>query len=190
MFSSPFQQLSKASEKKLLILAITTFLLAGTCMVKFDVLLKTSEATLGIVSFELAKTVDTADKIIKSWEVVDGAMQSAEWSLWFDYIFIITYVLLLTLLIHKVITNVWTNKESQRHRLGIVLIRMVIFAGVLDMVENFSLLQIFYYDSQTHWVTLAFVAATIKFIQLALGILYVLAGYTFFLLKKNTRVKK
>ncbi|WP_298419451.1 hypothetical protein [uncultured Kordia sp.] len=190
MFSSPFKKLSNAAEKKLLILAITTFLLAGTCMVQFDVLLKTVEAPLGIISFELARTVDSADAIITSWQAVDGAMKSAEWSLWFDYIFIITYVFLLCLLIHKVMKLAWPNKESQAYRLGTVLIRMVIFAGVLDMVENFALLQIFYDGIQAHWTNLAFVTALLKFIKLALGILYLLVSYLIYLLKKNTRVRK
>lgn len=190
MFSSLLKKLSNASEKKLLILAITTFLLAATCMVKFDALLKTAEAPLGIISYELAKTVENTEAILTSWEAVDGAMESAEWSLWFDYIFIITYVFLLCLLIRSVLRFVWTDEESQRHKLGIVLIRMVIFAGVLDMVENFALLQMFYNGVQAHWANLAFVAALLKFLKIALGILYVLVGFTFFLLKKNTHVKK
>ncbi len=190
MFSSPFKKLSKASEKKLLILAITTFLLAGTCMLKFDVLLKTTKAPMGIVSYELAKTVDNADGIIKSWEVVDGAMESAEWSLWFDYIFIITYVLLLCLIIHRVMRFVWTNQESQAYKLGVVMIRMVIFAGFLDMVENFALLKILYNGVQAHWTNLAFVTATIKFIQIIFGILYIIISLIIHGIKKYTHVKK
>ncbi|WP_053002618.1 hypothetical protein [Kordia jejudonensis] len=190
MFSSTFKKLSNASEKKLLILAITTFLLAGTCMVQFDTLLKTAEAPLGIISYELAQSVDNADKILSSWNAIDGAMKSAEWSLWFDYIFIITYVSLLCLLLKRVLRFVWTDDESQRYKLGIVLIRMVIFAGILDIVENFALLQMFYNGVQSHWANLAFVAAMLKFMKLALAILYVLVGFIFFLFKKNRHVKK
>ena len=91
MLSATFQKLSKASEKKLLFLAITGFLLAASCMLHFDDLLKNELAPYGIVSFELASSLDDSTQILNTWKATEGAMQSAEWSLWFDYIFIITY---------------------------------------------------------------------------------------------------
>jgi len=56
------------------------------------------------------------------------------------------------------------------------MMRTVLYAGIMDMVENFALLQLFYGDLESHWATLAFVMALLKFINLALGILYVLIG--------------
>ncbi|AXG69317.1 hypothetical protein KORDIASMS9_01537 [Kordia sp. SMS9] len=176
MLSFSFHKLSPAAEKKLLLLAIATFVLAGSCMVHFDTLLKNEFAPLGIISFELANTLENSTQILNSWETTDGAMQSTEWSLWFDYIFIVTYVFLLCLLIHRVRRTVWKNQASLAYRFGIVMMRMVLYAGIMDMVENFALLQLFYGDLQTHWATLAFVMALLKFIHLALGILYVLIG--------------
>ncbi|WP_298507796.1 hypothetical protein [uncultured Kordia sp.] len=186
MLSSIFQKLSPAAEKKLLILAIATFILAGSCMVHFDTLLKNDAAPLGIISFELAKTLDCSTQILDSWKTTTGAMQSAEWSLWFDYIFIITYTVLLCLVIHRVRRTVWTNRESLAYRFGIVMIRVVVWAGILDMVENFALLQLFYGDLEPHWSTLAFVTAMIKFICIGLGILYVLIGLLTAGIKKIT----
>ncbi|WP_430410576.1 hypothetical protein [Kordia sp.] len=190
MFTSPFKKLSNASEKKLLILAIATFLLAATCMIQFDVLLKNDLAPFGIISFELAKTLDHSAQILASWQATEGAMQSAAWSLWFDYVFIITYTFLLCLLIHRTARIVWTNQESLGYRLGIVLLRMVIFAAFLDMVENFALLQLFYGDLQSHWSSLAFATATLKFIQIIFGILYVIINLIIVGIKKITHVKK
>ncbi|MCH2193404.1 hypothetical protein [Kordia sp.] len=180
------KKLSPSAEKKLLFLAIATFLLAGSCMMYFDTLLKNEIAPMGIVSFELAKTLDYSTQILDSWKSTEGAMQSAEWSLWFDYIFIIAYTLLLCLFIHRVRRNIWTNGESLVNRLGVVMIRIVIYAGVLDMVENFALLQLFYDDLTSHWSTLAFVTATIKFISILLAILYVLISLLIAGIKKIT----
>lgn len=177
MLSSIFQKLTPAAEKKLLFLAIASFLLAGSCMVYFDVLLKNEFAPLGIISFELSGTLDCTTQILDSWKATDGAMQSAEWSLWFDYIFIIAYTFLLCLVIHRTRSAIWKNQESLAYRLGIVMIRIVIYAGFFDMVENFALLQLFYGDIDSAWVSLAFATATTKFISLTIAILYVLISW-------------
>ncbi|MFK7748772.1 MAG: hypothetical protein AB8B65_10295 [Kordia sp.] len=186
MLLSTFKKLSNTSEKKLLILAIATFLLAASCMIHFDTLLKNEVAPLGIISFELAKDLDCSTQILNAWKATDGAMLSTEWSLWFDYIFIIAYTFLLCLVIYRVRRIIWKNPESLAYRLGIVLIRAVIFAGFLDMVENFALLQLFYGDLQTHWSTLAFATALLKFINIGLGIVYVLVSLLTAGIKKIT----
>lgn len=190
MLSSTFQKLSKSSEKKLLLLAIATFLLAGSCMVHFDVLLKNDVAPLGIISFELAKTLDHSIQILDSWKQTEGAMLSAEWSLWFDYVFIITYTFLLCLVIHRIRRIVWKTPESLGYRLATVMIQMVIFAAFLDMVENFALLKLFYGDAKEMWSLLAFSTATIKFINIIIGILYVIISLMIVGIKKIAHVKK
>ncbi len=190
MFTSTFKKLSNASEKKLLLLAVLMFLLAASCMVHFDTLLKNDVAPLGIISFELAKTLDCSTKIITSWQATEGAMFSAEWSLWFDYIFMIAYAFLLCLIINRITRIVWKQPESLGYRLGIVLMRMVVFAAFLDAVENFALLQLFYGDLQKHWSTLAFATATIKFINIILAILYVIISLIIAGIKKTIHVKK
>ncbi|EDP98359.1 hypothetical protein U8527_20400 [Kordia algicida OT-1] len=184
MLSSTFQKLSKSSEKKLLFLAITTFMLAGSCMLYFDRFLKTDFAPNKIISFELSSTLKCSQDILMSWQKKEGALQAAEWSLWFDYIFIITYVMFLSLLIHLVRKHVADNSTALAYRLGTVLIGMTMFAGFLDMVENFALLQLFYGDLQKHWTLLAFATASIKFMHIGLGLLYVVIGFGVILLKK------
>jgi len=176
MLSAIFKKLSPAAEKKLLILAIASFILAASCMIHFDKLLQNEFAPLGIISLELANSFENATQILNSWKATEGAMLSAEWSLWFDYIFIITYVFLLCLVIRRIRRLVWKNPESLAYRFGKVMIQFTIYAGILDMVENFALLQLFYDNLQSHWATLAFATAMIKFINIALAILYVLIG--------------
>ncbi|PTX64003.1 hypothetical protein C8N46_101613 [Kordia periserrulae] len=186
MLSSTFQKLSNTTEKKLLFLAIACFLLAGSCMMHFDEPLKSEVSPLGIVSLELAKTLENATQILNTWNATETAMQAAEWSLWFDYVFIITYVLLLCLMLHRTRRMVWKETTSLAYRIGTVLITMVVFAGLLDMVENFALLQLFYGDLQSHWVHLAFATATIKFINIVIGILYVIISWLMVGIKKLT----
>ena len=190
MFTLPFEKLSNTSEKKLVLIAVLMFLLAGSCMVHFDVLLKNEVAPLGIISFELAKTLDNSINILTSWQATEGALFSAEWSLWFDYIFIITYSFLVCLVIHRTRRIIWKQPEDLGYRLGTVLIRMVVFAAFLDMVENFALLQLFYGDYKSHWSTLAFTTALIKFINLAFGILYVIISFLIAGIKETIHVEK
>lgn len=190
MFTSTFKKLSNTSENKLLFLAVLIFLLAGSCMVHFDTALKNEVAPLGIISFELAQTLDGSVKILDSWQATEDALFSAEWSLWFDYIFIITYSFLLCLVIYRTRRIIWKQPENLGYRLGTILIQMVIFAGFLDMVENFALLQLFYGNIQKHWSTLAFATALVKFINIAFGILYVVISLLIAGIKKTIHVKK
>lgn len=190
MFTPAFKKLSNASEKKLLLLAALIFLLAASCMFHFDTLLQNEVAPFGIISFELAKTLDCSTQIINSWKATEGAMLSAEWSLWFDYVFMIAYAFLLSLILYRVTRIVWKSSESQRYRVGIVLIRMVIFAAFLDAVENFALLQLFYGDLQKHWSTLAFATATVKFCQVGIAILFVMYSLVAYFFKKTSHVQE
>ena len=190
MFASPYQKLSKAAEKKLFVLAILIFLLAGSCMIHFDSFLQNEVAPFGIISFELTRTVTLSVEILTSWHTIPQVWLAAERSLWFDYIFMISYALLLTLLIHKTAKTLWKRVENIGYRLGIVLLRATFFAAFLDAVENVALLQLFYGDIQQHWVSLGFTTALLKFIILTLGITYILVSLAVAGIKKYIHVKK
>ena len=99
-------------------------------------------------------------------------------------------VFLLSLILYRVTRIVWKTPDSQRYRMGIVLIRMVIFAAFLDAVENFALLQLFYGDLQKHWSTLAFATATVKFCQVGIAILFVIYSLVAYFFKKKSDVQE
>ncbi|WP_156168438.1 hypothetical protein [Kordia zhangzhouensis] len=190
MFIRTFSTLSVTAEKRLFVLTIASFLLAASCMIHFDEPLKSEITPLGIVSFELAKTPEKALQILTLWQTTENAILSAEWSLWFDYIFIITYALLLSLIIGHTQKKCWKSQDGLGFRLGTIMIRMVILAAFLDMVENAALLLLYYGDVKSLWTHLAFAAATIKFIHLMLAIIYIIVSWLVIGFKKTIYVKK
>lgn len=167
-----FQKLTSSQSNKLLLLAMLSFVLAGSCMLYFDGFLKNEWAPWGIISLELAQTLERTAQIIETWKQTEVAMRAAELSLWFDYLFIISYVFLLCFLIDRVRRLCWNDPNSQGYRLGTVLMQRLVFAGFLDMIENLALLQIFYGDLRSSWASLAYSVAVVKFAIIILGLLY------------------
>ena len=80
----------------------------------------------GIVAFELADTPEEARAIIRDWRD-HGATTRAYWNLWVDFAFIVAYV-------------TFTGMMAARVRGGVVGVAAALGAGVLDVVENVTLL--------------------------------------------------
>lgn len=183
MLTSPYKKLTKTAEKKLTRIALVFFLITASAMLYFDAPLKNEHTPLGIVSFEMTRTVDEATTIVNTWKSSEGSKIAAERSLWFDYIFMLAYALLISLILHKVIRYVW-KEDTTIHKIGIILMRGVFFAAFLDAVENFGLLKLYYGDMKQHWMSLASSTAMLKFILLIFAILYVLISLLYKGIKK------
>lgn len=97
--------------------------------------LQTSAAPKGIVSFQMAGTLDEAANILASWD--SDAISSARTSLWLDFLFAAAYVLTL-LLITKHLSRdrpgVWERTVSRWVR------SLFVGAGACDVAENILLL--------------------------------------------------
>ncbi|MDP3312675.1 hypothetical protein [Lutibacter sp.] len=87
MFISPFQNISKPSEKKLTIILLVSLIIMFLTMRYFDAPLKNTEAPSGIISFEFAKDLSKSEAILNSWNAL--AKTSAGMSMGFDFLFII-----------------------------------------------------------------------------------------------------
>jgi hypothetical protein len=101
--------------------------------------LKTVEAPLGIVSFELAFTSTRSETIVRSW---DAVRWNAKNSLRLDYAFIPLYsttlALLCVLAAHSFQRHDWSGLST----LAAVLAWYQWVAGLLDMLENWALLRL------------------------------------------------
>lgn len=126
--------------------------------------LQTSAAPKGIVSFQMAGTLDQASDILESWD--SNAVSSARASLWLDFAFAGAYVLTLLLLT----THLSRDRPGGRARAVSRWVRgLFITAGTFDVAENILLLNNL--DSPTETMSLAAtLCALAKFTGLILGL--------------------
>lgn len=180
MLVSPFKSLSKQSEKKLSIVLLISVFILISAMRYFDAPLKTNICTSGIVSFELAKDLETSIAILNSWDTI--AKTSAGMSMGLDFLFLIVYSLFISLLIHKLNKKLWLN--SKIYILGNVVIWSVLLAACFDVIENIALIKLLLGDLQQQWSSIAYYFAIIKFTLLAVGLLFILINSILLLVKK------
>jgi hypothetical protein len=126
--------------------------------------LQTSAAPKGIVSFQMAGTLDQASEILASWD--SDAVASARTSLWLDFAFAGVYVLTLLLLTK----HLSRDRPGRRARAVSRWVRgLFIAAGTFDVAENILLLNNL--DSPNATMSLAAaLCALAKFTGLILGL--------------------
>jgi hypothetical protein len=158
---------------------IAFWVLAGLAILSMAALqllggpLKTEASPAGMVSFELAGTIANAERILESWD--PGARVYAGLNLGLDYLFIAGYVGAIGLGCVLVGTML-----GRRARLvggaGGYLAWAIVFAGVLDCVENYALVQLLLGSRQASLAAVARWCAVPKFLVVMVGLLYVLLG--------------
>lgn len=135
-----------------------------------DVPLQTPAAPNGIVSFELARTLDSSQSIIQSWD--SNARLVAAFGLGFDYLFMPVYALALSL----GLLLAGNGKVTWYHNLTTWLGWGAFVAGLFDMVENYALWRSLIGSLDPMFPQIAAFCATIKFILLIAGLLTALAS--------------
>ena len=185
MINSPFYKLSRATEKKLTITLLVLLPILIAVMSFFDVPLKNDVTPSGIISFELAKELEVSENILNSWDT--HARTSAGMSMGFDFLFLIVYASFIALLIHKLNERVWKNTKI--YKLGVLLIWGVVFAALFDPIENTALIKLLLGDLQQTWTSIAFYFASMKFVLLILGVLFIIISWIVKIIRKRTSLK-
>ncbi len=125
-----------------------------------------------IVAFELAGSQAEVERLFRQWGP-DG-QQLARRSLYLDFPFILAYSLFLALLVFR--AGRWSLHRWLPYWLISGIAALQLIAGLLDVGENFCLLQLLD-GRQAEWLApLARWLALLKFAFIALGILVVVAG--------------
>jgi hypothetical protein len=119
--------------------------------------LATDPAPNGIVSLELAGSMERAESIIESWD-----RATATWNLVLDMAFLVAYSTLMSLL---VLRSTLRAGRSRWFRLGVVLVWGQWFAGCSDLVENIALLALL---AGSRWQALPPLAAGTAFVKFGL----------------------
>ena len=135
--------------------------------------LRTNSAPNGIVSFELAREVESAQSIVASWDV--SARLFAALGLGFDYLFMPTYALALSLGLLIAVGN-----KINRYAIFAGWMGWGVFvAALFDAMENYMLWRVLTGDIISPYPEIAAICATIKFILLILGLVTALSGRFF-----------
>lgn len=135
--------------------------------------LRTNSAPNGIVSFELAREVESAQSIVDSWDV--SARLFAAFGLGFDYLFMPTYALALSLGLLIAVGN-----KINRYAIFAGWMGWGVFvAALFDAMENYMLWRVLTGDIISPYPEIAAICAMIKFILLILGLVTALSGRFF-----------
>jgi len=172
MIDSPFLKTDNKILKNRTIIVFVLLVLGIILMKYLNSFLINDVATNGIISFELAKEATIAENMINSWDTV--ATAAAGYSLIVDFIFLIIYSLFIALLVHHTNEKVWKNTSV--YKVGVVLIFAQFVAAFFDAVENIALLQLFKGTSQ-FWTSIAYYFASMKFVLIAFGILFIVISW-------------
>ncbi len=174
---------SKVSQKRILLVTGLAIVVALIIRVMFGHLEEIMHANslYGIVDFELAFTGNRAGTILSHWD--QAAVDAARSSLLLDFLFIPAYALAFA-----GITRLLTPKKSAPwHRTERWLIRGITAAALLDVLENMMLLIQLPGDVIRSMPPLiAGIAASIKFLLLAVTVVFWIAAGISRLLRKET----
>lgn len=132
--------------------------------------LQTDSAPLGIISFEFAGDVDTAQAVIESWSF--QAQKQAAFSIGYDYLFLVTYSTAIAL------ACIWTSKfvdpaNTALINAGVLLAWGQWLAALCDGVENAALFISLVQQPISPLPEIARIAASLKFVLILLGLIYV-----------------
>jgi hypothetical protein len=153
---------------------VALFILTLVVLVALNALsapLQTEVAPAGIISYELAGTVEKAQAILDSWDAT--AKVYASFNLGLDYLFMLAYSATIALGI------IWLAEARPLRGLALrsagLLAWGQLLAAVLDAVENAALLIMLVDRAAEPWPLVARWCAIPKFGLVALGILFVSA---------------
>jgi hypothetical protein len=136
--------------------------------------LTTLAAPMGIVSYELAGTIDKAEQILVSWDT--QTQLRAAFSLGFDYLFIPAYSLTIGL------ACIWVAGVIRARRwpfamLGLPIAWGLLLAAFSDGVENIALTTMIFNSASSPWPQIAYGCAMVKFLLIFAGLIYAFYGF-------------
>jgi len=162
---------------------LLAFLFSGLLIVmfaikNFDRTLKNDTCPNGIVSFELAKDIHISEAIINSWDTT--AKIDAGLSLGIDFLFLLLYSGFIGLAIYVLNEKLWKQKKII-YQTGRLFVVFVFTAALLDTLENIALIRLLKGHLEQIWASIAFYAATVKFILVGTSLLYLIGNLAYFL---------
>jgi hypothetical protein len=171
--SHPFVWLSEHGQKRAFVLWAALALVVMASLQVLGEPLKTEVAPLGIVSFEFAGELSTAQRMIESWG--QQGQVYAGLNLGLDYLFLVAYASAIGLGC-VLVGQRCVKLVAAMAPVGIALSWGQCLAALLDAVENYALIRLLLGSGQELWPVLARWCAMLKFVLVGAGLVYVLFG--------------
>ncbi|NOZ57044.1 MAG: hypothetical protein GXO73_09695 [Calditrichaeota bacterium] len=168
----PFRTLPPKARRNLFLLSLVATVVLWLALNSFDQPLRTEAAPNGIVSFELAGSPAASAAILASWSN-DRARAAAGLSLGIDYLFLVSYSVLLALTVSFVAERIRPVVACVA-LVGLPVVWLQFVAGALDAVENVALIRLLLGSSSSALPGVARTAALIKFGLVGAGFAYIL----------------
>ena len=130
-------------------------------------------APLGIISYELAGTVEEAQAILDSWD--SSAQLHAAFALGFDYVFMLAYSTTIGLAC-VMAAGALRSRDWPLAGVGAGLAWGQWLAASLDAVENIALTAMLFGAVASPWPQVAYWCALVKFALVFLGLVYAFYG--------------
>ncbi|MFT5762479.1 MAG: hypothetical protein ACI8WA_001609 [Polaribacter sp.] len=182
MLLSPFENITVKVEKKLTFSLFYLLIISAIVLRYFNLTLENEIAPYGILSFELAGTLEQSVEIINSWSPLSKTL--AGLSLGFDFLFLLIYTLFISLLIHKVNERLWIGKSF--YKVGVILIWSMFITAIFDAVENAALIKLLIENYEQYWSSVAYSFALAKFFLISISLLYLIYSAALLLFKKSS----
>ena len=180
----PFTQISDSTQKRVLIMLVVLSLLLTFIFSRLDIPLKTSEAPMGIVSFELAMEFSKAQAIINSWG--STARSYALFGLGLDYLYMFAYSFAIGMACIRIATFL-PRRFLTLSTSGIWIAWASWLAALLDATENYALMQLMLGSQNSTWALISFYCAIPKFIIITVGLGYVIIGVGLYCILKDQK---
>lgn len=170
---NPFEWLSPSIQKRAFIPLVVFTLVVMASLQVLGGPLQTEAAPAGIVSFEFAGELSTAQSMVESWG--QKSQVYAGLNLGLDYLFLVAYASAIGLGC-VLISRRLSERVEFMGTLGIVLAWGQLAAALLDSIENYALIRVLLGSEQGLWPVVAQWCAVPKFLIVAAGLLYIVIG--------------
>ncbi len=178
----PFLWLIESQQSRAFTVISVIALLTMTSLQVLNIPLRTAAAPSGIISYEFARDLEGARRILTSWGPEERVY--AGLNLGLDYLFMVAYAGALGLGCVLVARRLgrWSGALAA---LGVTLSWGQWLAALLDAMENYALIRLLLGSERAFWPALAYGCALPKFLLVGAGILFIGVGGVLSLLKRG-----
>ena len=169
----PYQRIPPKHRSAVFLSFLALTLVLMFVLLRIDAPLQTDAAPMGIVSYELAGSVDGAQRILDSWDPT--ARLYAAFSLGLDYLYMPAYAIAIGLACAWA-AELWSKRLGWLAVVGVGLAWGLMVAALCDAVENVALVTMLLSGVREPWPAVAFGCAALKFALIGGGLVYALIG--------------
>ena len=142
----------------------------------------TPEAPGGIISFELAKSLEQSQAMLDSWDT--NAKINAGLSLGIDFLFLFAYGIFFAIACFSVAKK-FKDRINWLYKLGVYLAFLQLVAALFDAIENVALIKLLLGSNNGIHSSIAYYFVSIKFAIIAIGFIYIIMGLLTSLFQKR-----